>query len=119
MACLKWTLQAFILFAFLSGCDTAPTPTPGDDPAMQNATVKHVSPPLVPILETQAAVIVPQIPKRKDGRVFIPELGWLDEREFWEMYTNEAEKLPDSLDLYAVHLLRQEYEREREAEGET
>ncbi len=108
-----------MLFTLLSGCDTATTPIPGDDPAMQKAAVKDVSPPLVPTVETQATVVVPLTPKRKDGRVFIPELGWLDEREFWEMYTNEVEKLPDTLDLYAVHLLRQEYERELEADGET
>ena len=104
-----------MLIVSLSGCDTAPLP---DDPAMQNAAVKDVSPPKVPTMEPQATVVDPQIPTRKEGRVFFPQLGWLEEGAFWEMYASEPEKLPDSLDLYAAHQLQREYEREREAEGE-
>jgi len=92
---------------------------------MQSEAVNDVSPPAAPevalqaTVAPQATVVDPLIPKRKGGRVFIPELGWLDEGAFWEMYTSEPEKLPDTLDLYAVHQLRQEYERERAADGET
>ena len=85
---------------------------------MQNAVAKKdVQPAVAAALKPQKPVADPKTPKRKDGRVFIPELGWLDEPVFWEIYINEPEKLPDSLDLYAVHQLRQEFEREQEAEG--
>ena len=126
IAGLKWTLLSFatlgmaatlLVTVSLSGRDIAPPRK--DDPAMQNAAVQDISTSTNPTVEPQAAVDDSQIPKRKDGRVFFPELGWLNEPEFWEMYSNEPEKLPDSLDLYAAHQLRQEYEREREAEGET
>ena len=126
IAGLKWTLlplatlgMAATLLLMVSLGERDIAPPRGDDPAMQNAAVKVVSPSTDPTVEPQATVVDSQIPKREDGRVFFPELGWLDEPAFWEMYTNEPEKLPDSLDLYAAHQLRQEYEREREAEGET
>jgi hypothetical protein len=107
------------LLALLGGCDSAPPPAttrPVDDPAMQKAAVQEVAAQAEPSSQSSAETD-PETPVRKDGRVFIPELGWRDEAEFWELYANEPEQLPDSLDLYALHQLRQEYERERSAGG--
>ena len=39
-------------------------------------------------------------------RIFIPQMGWLPLHEFWELYQNQPERLPDDLDLEAVHEIR-------------
>lgn len=108
-----------VAIAILGGCDNAPpaaTVNPVEDPAMKKAAVQQAATEAKPERQNRAAVDL-RIPVRRDGRVFIPELGWRDEAEFWELYANEPELLPDSLDLFALHQLRQEYERERAAGG--
>ena len=107
------------LLALLGGCDSAPPPAttrPVDDPAMQKAAVQEDVSQAEPAKQSEPAAD-PAVPVRKDGRIFIPELGWRDEAAFWELYASQPEQLPDSLDLYALHQLRQEYEREQGAGG--
>ena len=123
----KGALIAIILpIVCLSGCDDANIRA--DDPAMWNHTATRAAESTETMAPSANEVMTenepsvaeaPRIPKRQYGRVFIPDLGWLDETAFWAMYDNEPEKLPDTLDFYAVHLLREEYERERETQGES
>lgn len=110
---------ALLSAVLLGGCDSAPTAIPVDDPAMASAAAKDAAPAAEPGVEPRPAPADPEVPTRRDGRVFIPELGWLDESAFWQTYASAPEKLPGTLDLYAVHQLRLEYERERESAGES
>ena len=69
--------------------------------------------PELPPAATNLDDLEPQGPVRKDGRVFFPETGWVDEAEFWAIYETDPGQLPPTLDLHAVHQLRADYFRER------
>jgi len=123
-------LLSLLLLFSLSGCDTEPAP-PGPDPAMdlqkatdlQNEAERH--PPASPVEETAAAAAETThstsqtTPRRKDGQVFFPETGWIDEAAFWDMYENRPELLPGGIDFHAAHRLKEEYMRDTNNAGDT
>ncbi len=39
-------------------------------------------------------------------QIFVPSMGWLPLQDFWELYENDPARLPDNLDLQAVHQIR-------------
>ena len=50
-------------------------------------------------------------------RLYIPGMGWMPEREFWRLYEEQPMRLPQDLDMYTVHQLRQSYEARHETTG--
>ncbi len=102
----------------MTGCGSEPKPPP-PDPAMDNAPapVTTEQPPAQTVQAPQPEP--PKGPRRKDGQIFFPQTGWVEEAAFWDMYENRPEEIPDDIDLYAAHELKQEYLREISNPGET
>lgn len=75
-------------------------------------------------VEQQAAVAEPgtksEVPSEptgftvdvEGGRVFLPEKGWLEATQFWDIYYNRPQELPGNIDHQALQLLRAEKEAE-------
>lgn len=111
---------ALLLSIFLSACSPPDTATssfaPRDvgDPAMATqpaVVVQQVDEGAMPEAQVLAvAAIVPEVPRLDETgeKIFIPELGWLPTAEFMDMYENRPEQLPHSLDLFAIHEIKQE-----------
>lgn len=41
----------------------------------------------------------------KNRLIFVPNLGWLNEDQFWDIYYNEPQKLPGTIDLTELNKL--------------
>lgn len=59
----------------------------------------------VPLQELEIDII--------NRRVLIPETGWMDAREFWEIYFNQPEKLPAEIDFERLRQFEQVTETQR------
>lgn len=111
-----------LVLAGLGGCaDTSRAER--DDPAMQGA--KTQDPASANAVQANAAQAMPGAtagaasnptrpieplkPQRRDGQIYFPQTGWLDEASFWATYNTEPQLLPADLDLVAVHHLKQAY----------
>lgn len=105
---------------FLTGCGQSdqPAPPPLPDPAMQpssQATTPFVDPAEKHLAALPGPTVDPTAPTRRDGQIFFPQTGWVDETEFWTLYEQQPERIPPNIDLHAAHLLKQEMMRETQA----
>jgi len=98
-------LVPFLLTATLVvACgDSTPEIRAVDDPAMRPPARA-----LAASTETVAAPPVEPTTLQYDAsrdRIFVPGTGWLDAAELWDNYVNDPDKLPEGLELSALHAL--------------
>ena len=105
---LTVTASCVVLITACGGSDRDPDRPLPPDPAMTPVTPQPANPAVA--ADTHPAPEIPTGPRRRDDQLFIPDLGWVDEGEFWQRYLHAPETLPASLDLSALHHLRIEYE---------
>lgn len=90
--------------------DTAAAPSPTSTQVVvvqpgggtNSATDPAVGGPTIPNPEVTPSSMQVDLEGR---RVFLPEEGWLTEDEFWRLYYEEPQRLPDGLDFEALRRL--------------
>ncbi len=51
-------------------------------------------------------------------RIFVPGLGWFAAGDFWALYDSDPARLPNDLDVGAVHVLRERWQEGGEADAD-
>ncbi len=108
----------FLVTAGMIGCGADPEP-PRSDPAMENHPPDSAEMAVTASAPPAPDPTAPLGPHRKDGKIYFPQTGWLDETQFWEMYETRPQDIPEDIDLHTAHLLKEEYLRELSNPGET
>lgn len=110
---IRWYASACTLalffFAPLCGCSNPESATrtiDADDPAMTRIEPAAAA---IEVSEHTSAPAVPEGPRLDETgqKIFIPSLGWMPTREFMDIYENRPEQLPQGLDLYEIHKIRE------------